>query len=392
MFLLLTILATTAVVPSYEQYAELGQSKYDDAEIVKAIDYYTELAKQQRKTIELLQEEPVCYTDVGCFSRRDRMTHPIALPQDPRDVGTQFHVYSRRNNDIPTVFMETGPKSIASYAHIFREPRKLVVLIHGFTQSVGSRWLHYTKEALLKKEDANVILVDWANGCRAPHYFAAVGNSALIGRQVSLALQSLVHQFPEAVDPANIHVIGFSLGGQACGFCGRHFLNTTGRSLGRITALDPAGPLFEESDVHVSTADANFVDIIHTSYGWNVLKGDLGMQTAAGHVDFYPNFHQRQPGCDTFSLSCRHRRAHIYFVESLLNEACKFVSTSCRPNVTDPRCDQLPRGEMGYDSENAGGRGEQFLTTNSEPPFCRPEEPDSELPRRLRQTAASIKR
>ncbi|KAH7958068.1 hypothetical protein HPB51_027946 [Rhipicephalus microplus] len=160
-----------------------------------------------------------CYTDVGCFSRRDRMTHPIALPQDPRDVGTQFDVYSQRNNDIPTVFMKTGPKSITFYAHIFREPRKLVVLIHGFTQF----------------EDANVILVDWANGCRAPHYFAAVGNSALIGRQVSLALQSLVRQFFEAVDPANIHIIGFSLGGQACGFCGHHFLNTTGRSLDRIT-------------------------------------------------------------------------------------------------------------------------------------------------------------
>ncbi|KAL1440838.1 hypothetical protein MTO96_009137 [Rhipicephalus appendiculatus] len=234
MFLVI-VLATAAAVASYDDYAELGQSKYGDAEIVKAIDYDTKLAKQQRKKIELLQEETVCYSGVGCFSRRDRMTHPIALPQDPRNVGTQFHVYSRRNNDIPTVFMEAGPKSIASYAHLFREPRKLVVLLHGFTQSVDSRWLHYTKAALLKKEDANVILVDWANGCRSPNYFAAVGNSALIGRQVSLALQSLVRQFPEAVDPANIHVIGFSLGGQASGFCGRHFLNTTGRSLGRIT-------------------------------------------------------------------------------------------------------------------------------------------------------------
>nr|XP_054933917.1 pancreatic triacylglycerol lipase-like [Dermacentor andersoni] len=377
---LVTVLATAAVCASHEDYIEFGESKSGDVEIIKAIDYDTEIAKQQRKKIELLHES-VCYTGVGCFSRWDRMTHPIALPQNPRDVGTQFHVYSRQNDDNPTVFTDPGPRSIASYAHLFREPRKLVVLLHGFTQSVASPWLHYTKTSLLKKEDAIVILVDWANGCRSPNYFAAAGNSALIGRQVSLALQSLVRLFPDAVDPANIHVVGFSLGGQASGFCGRHFLNSTGRSLGRITALDPAGPLFEESDVHVSKADAIFVDIIHTSYGWNVLKGDLGMQAATGHVDFYPNFQERQPGCDTFSLSCRHRRAHKYFVESILSDSCKFVSTACRPGVTDLKCDLLPSGEMGYGSERAPGRGEQFLRTNNEPPFCLPVESGSAMSR-----------
>ncbi|KAK8771793.1 pancreatic lipase-related protein 2-like [Amblyomma americanum] len=354
---------------SHQTYTELGQSKSGDVEIVKAIDYDTEVAKQQRKKIEVLPEK-VCYTDVGCFSRWDRMTHPVALPQDPQGVRTQFHFYNRENRDIPAVITEPGPRSLVSQAHFFREPKKLVVLLHGFTQSVVSLWLHHTKAALLKKEDVNVILVDWSNGCRSPNYFSAVGNSALIGRQVSLTLQSLVRQFPDTVDPARVHVIGFSLGGQASGFCGRHFLNSTGRRLGRITALDPAGPLFEDSDVRVSKADAHFVDIIHTSYGWNMLNGDLGMQAATGHVDFYPNFQERQPGCDAFSLSCRHRRAHVYFVESLVPDSCKFVSRPCLPDTADPQCDLLPRGEMGYGSEHAPGRGEQFLRTNYEPPFC----------------------
>lgn len=80
-------------------------------------------------------------------------------------------------------------------------------------------------------------------------------------------------------------------------------------------------------------------------------------------------------------LSCRHRRAHKYFVESILSDSCKFVSTACRPGVTDLKCDLLPSGEMGYGSERAPGRGEQFLRTNNEPPFCLPVESGSAMSR-----------
>ncbi|XP_037501358.1 LOW QUALITY PROTEIN: hepatic triacylglycerol lipase-like [Rhipicephalus sanguineus] len=67
-----------------------------------------------------------------------------------------------------------------------------------------------------------------------------------------------------------IHVIGFSLGAQAAGFCGRHFYNKTGEKIGRITGLDPAGPLFEGTNVALSRDDALFVDVIHSNAGMSV--------------------------------------------------------------------------------------------------------------------------
>lgn len=80
-----------------------------------------------------------------------------------------------------------------------------------------------------------MIAVDWRKGCETPNYIQAIGNSALVGRQISNMLQTLIRHFPSSVEPSGVHVIGFSLGAQVSGFCGRHFENATGQRLGRIT-------------------------------------------------------------------------------------------------------------------------------------------------------------
>lgn len=85
--------------------------------------------------------------------------------------------------------------------------------------------------------DSNVVVVDWPRGCQMPRYLQACGNSALVGRQISIMLQMLIDQFSVAVHPDRIHVIGFSLGAQVTGFCGRHFANSTGTRLSRITGI-----------------------------------------------------------------------------------------------------------------------------------------------------------
>lgn len=45
----------------------------------------------------------------------------------------------------------------------------------------------------------------------------------------------------------NVHLLGHSLGSHMAGFAGKHVLNMTGSKISRITALDPAGPLFDSS-------------------------------------------------------------------------------------------------------------------------------------------------
>lgn len=117
--------------------------------------------------------------------------------------------------------------------------------------------------------------------------------------------------------------------------------------LGRISAIDPAQPLFQDMPefVRLDPGDAEFVDVIHTDaksilmggmiqhnpaqfpeyddkamatwpilaaqiksilgsvekHANSILKG-YGMESPCGHVDFYPNGGFDQPGCSLFDM------------------------------------------------------------------------------------------
>ena len=58
-----------------------------------------------------------------------------------------------------------------------------------------------------------------------------------------------------------------------------------GGQVGRITGLDPSGPLFHSvgrAD-RLDASDAQFVDVIHTAGKW------VGNDDISGHADFFPN-------------------------------------------------------------------------------------------------------
>ena len=81
-------------------------------------------------------------------------------------------------------------------------------------------------------------------------------------------------------------------------------------SLGRFTALDAAGPMFDQctAGARVAQSDANYVDFIHTDSG---KLPALSMAAAVGDADFYVNDGRHQPGCPEHSLdtNCDHQRA-----------------------------------------------------------------------------------
>ncbi|RVE40616.1 hypothetical protein evm_014735 [Chilo suppressalis] len=136
------------------------------------------------------------------------------------------------------------------------------------------------------------------------------------------------------------HPIGFSLGGQTVGYIGNYL--KSGR-LNRITALDPAFPLFVTPDNNrkVDKSDALFVDVLHTNALW---KGKL---EPSGHVDFYANGGLTQPGCNATAnatkSSCDHARAPMYFAESIISDrgcyarkySCLLFLGLCSPNKPD---------------------------------------------------------
>lgn len=88
---------------------------------------------------------------------------------------------------------------------------------------------------------------------------------------------------------------GHSLGSHMSGFIGKYIYKYSGKKVGRITALDPAGPAFENPamgpDLRLCENDADFVDIVHTDIQL------YGYTAPIGHVDFYPNGGKHQIGC-----------------------------------------------------------------------------------------------
>lgn len=198
--------------------------------------------------------------------------------------------------------------------------------------------------SLVAVDDVNVIIVDWGGGS-LPLYSQAAANTRLVGLEVARLVRLLM------INPRKVHIIGHSLGAHIAGYAGEKI-----DGLGRITGLDPAEPLFQEMppEVRLDPTDALFVDVIHTDTK-GFYKGGLGMEQPVGHVDFYPNGGEYQPGCslmdfpylpsfeegDEVSLpaadsvarnlfACGHNRVLDLFIDSISNtKECPMVGYSC---------------------------------------------------------------
>ncbi len=80
--------------------------------------------------------------------------------------------------------------------------------------------------------------------------------------------------------------------------------------------LDPAGPGFvhNETSMRLDASDAAFVDVIQTNSG-SLIAGGLGYGPPLGHVDFYPNGGERQPGCPDQVLAPLLPWSHVRFYQ-----------------------------------------------------------------------------
>ena len=90
------------------------------------------------------------------------------------------------------------------------------------------------KNALLEREECNVIVVNWNPGARG-FYPQAVGNARLVGVQTAVLIRFLITSssgFPSFAD--RFYIVGYSLGAQVAGYAGA-YLKERGMSLGRIT-------------------------------------------------------------------------------------------------------------------------------------------------------------
>uniref|UniRef100_A0A8C5RLS6 Lipase H n=1 Tax=Laticauda laticaudata TaxID=8630 RepID=A0A8C5RLS6_LATLA len=236
------------------------------------------------------------------------------------DLKVQLLLYTRTNKDCAELLDE---HNITTSSH-FNVTKNIVVIIHGY-RFTGSPpiWIDTIKNLLLEKQDFNIIIVDWNRGATTVNYFSAVSSA----KKVVPSLTHLIDQMLEndvAVD--SIYMIGVSLGAHIAGFVGK----TYNGKIGRITGLDPAGPLFTKklANERLDHTDAQFVDVIHTD------TDGFGLKESLGNIDFYPNGGIDQPGCPKTILSgssyfkCDHQRSVFLYISSLQHD-CGITAYPC---------------------------------------------------------------
>ena len=90
------------------------------------------------------------------------------------------------------------------------------------------------KDALLQREDCNVICIDWAGSAKRL-YEQSVGNTRLVGAEIAELVKFIINKNGGSKHLADrFYIIGFSLGGQIAGYAGKS-LRDNGMLLGRIT-------------------------------------------------------------------------------------------------------------------------------------------------------------
>ncbi|XP_035206598.1 pancreatic triacylglycerol lipase-like isoform X2 [Stegodyphus dumicola] len=286
-----------------------------------------------------------CMTDLGCFNAGppffDLIERPLSLlPEDRESINTKFFLYTRSNHDTPRNFSNMDFSTDDLHLSMFSPNARTKFIVPGYISRTSEQWKIPLKDALLFTEDCNVFLVDWSGG-DGPLYEQAVANTRVVGAELALFIKTLQNL---GIQPESIHIIGHSLGSHIAGYAGKRL-----KRLGRITAMDPAGPYFTNVDpiVRLDRADALLVDAIHTNAAATRFQG-FGLTESIGHFDFFPNGGHLQPGCQdmghailsfitkhpTFDevglsdLQCNHRRAIELFKSSITGH-CELMGVLC---------------------------------------------------------------
>ncbi|KAJ8310502.1 hypothetical protein KUTeg_012367 [Tegillarca granosa] len=283
--------------------------------------YSTESKNRQTRTTH-----SKCYSFLGCFT----LDSTMPLPQEPNTINSTTILFNRVSSGSPvaTIGAQTFLTDIKQFGSHVDTRKETKVIVHGFMHSAKTAW-----------GDFNVLVVDWSHG-NGPDYDQAASNTYMVGAELAYLINHMKQHY--ALNTSGVHIIGHSLGAQVSGHAGQKI-----NKVGRITGLDPAEPhfTFPDPDTRLDSSDADFVDIIHTD-GSN-FKGfaGYGLKTALGHVDFYVNGGEHQPGCEEPTPSS---------INALLHGGV--ASGSC-PN-------------MGYDVDRSSRKGSYYLATTSVSPFC----------------------
>jgi len=342
-----------------------------------------------------------CYGPLGCLSTGgpfyDLFKRPIQfLPIERDALNVTFILHTRKNQLNEQYVVSDNAESLTDSN--FDASKETKFIVHGFLDNGRLPWVKAMSNALLKRGDYNVIIVEWGRGAGVP-YTQATANTRLVGAEIAYLIDFMGKTIGSK--PEQFHIIGHSLGAHIGGYAGERL-----KYLGRISGLDAAGPYFSGTDkvVRLDPTDALFVDVMHTDTG-TILgtllgHGGFGYTEPLGHVDVYPNGGDEQPNCDPSILTtveahgigaegvkqyvaCNHIRSIHLYTESINSAAagCNFRAFPCSnyEQFKLGKCQKCGfRGctFMGFDADQSKppqGQTEikYFMDTGGETPFCR---------------------
>jgi len=324
--------------------------------------------------------------DIRCSADEDvRNPEPASVQQ------IKFFLNSREkapdvNKTVVVSYDDLTWKNFESFVYKVKRawhPRHNVVfIIHGWTKSADFHIFPNMMEALLNKS-VNVARVDWRVGAGHPDlgYFQSAANTAIVGKEIAKFIALLVQLF--RMKPEQFHIIGHSLGAHAAGYAGMEFLALYGQKIARISGLDPAYPLFKGEHLkhRLDASDAAFVDVIHTDV--NVELG-AGTSDLSGHIDFFPNGGDDQPGCQKKFLnncpkdhdldgswfwergdSCNHKRSVEYYIESINGVDFKGRVCGSWKDYTSKKCINNQEIVMGYHAKPPKSNLKVYMPINT---------------------------
>uniref|UniRef100_A0A8C8CKG6 Phospholipase A1 member A n=1 Tax=Oncorhynchus tshawytscha TaxID=74940 RepID=A0A8C8CKG6_ONCTS len=268
--------------------------------------------------------------------------------QQGSKLQVQYLLLTRKNTDCASLFSQ---ESLSNNNSNFNSSLPTKIIVHGY-RALGSKpsWVKQLAQALLRAQDANVVVVDWVYGASFA-YNLVVENYKEVAVQISVLINQLQNH---GCKLESFHFIGVSLGAHVSGFVGTLFKG----EIGRITGLDPAGPMFKGADTfdRLDPSDALFVEAIHTDSDY------FGISIPVGHADFFLNGGMDQAGCarSRFESSKCVCDRKAYFTSHSLCLLYIHVSLSVSGLLENSgmTASPLPQQEK------------LFLLTTSAPPFC----------------------
>lgn len=244
---------------------------------------------------------------------------------------------------------------------------KTILIMHGWTSNLSSPWYRPVREAYFQNGSYNIIYIDWSAYASLEYKVSAACVKPL-GEVIARFL------YKSGIPAEQIHLIGHSLGAQLAAFIGKSYEKKYKERIGRITGLDPAGPMWSNENMKkedkLCELDANFVDVIHTDIQL------YGYTHPCGHVDYYPNGGTDQPGCpgdEEDTANCDHRRSTFFFVESINTQviAEEIIFEENEDFNIEIRPKENPKRVVFGEHVNLQDRGVYGLETNSTKPFLK---------------------